>query len=49
MDCNVIIFQDGSWLCQKCDLAGDKDEPVEQYCKNETMQSAKEDSEFPLR
>lgn len=44
MGCGVQIFSDGSWLCQKCDVAGDSDEPIEQYCKNETIQNAEENS-----
>lgn len=31
--CEVETFGDGSWFCAKCDIAGDKDEDPEEYCK----------------
>jgi hypothetical protein len=31
--CAAQVYADGSWYCQLCGLAGDKDEPVEDYCR----------------
>tara|TARA_R100001086_G_scaffold22177_1_gene10683 strand:- start:161 stop:421 length:261 start_codon:yes stop_codon:yes gene_type:complete len=33
MSCEARTYADGSWFCQKCEIGGDKDEPVEQFCK----------------
>lgn len=33
MACEARTYADGSWFCQKCEIGGDKDEPIEDYCK----------------
>jgi len=33
MSCEAVTYADGSWFCQKCGIGGDKDEPVEEFCK----------------
>lgn len=33
MVCEARTYADGSWFCQKCEIGGDKDEPVEEFCK----------------
>lgn len=43
MVCEARHHSDGSWLCQKCGIAGDRDEPVEQYCKREEVSGAEKD------
>lgn len=33
MSCEARTYSDGSWFCQRCGIGGDKDEPVEEFCK----------------
>ena len=33
MACEAHTYADGSWFCPKCGIGGDKDEPVEEFCK----------------
>jgi len=43
MACEARTYSDGSWHCDKCGIAGDRDEPVEQYCKRGEDKSAEKD------
>ena len=47
MSCEARTYADGSWFCQKCGIGGDKDEPVEDFCRDELNKRAhKAENEF---
>lgn len=31
--CGAVTFADGSWHCALCLIGGDKDEPIDEFCK----------------
>jgi len=47
--CKAMTFADGGWFCQKCDIGGDKDEPVEEFCRGKEGEGAKKDDKPALR
>lgn len=33
MGCKAFTNSDGSWYCASCQIGGDRDEPVEEFCR----------------